>query len=175
MRVLYTLCLLLLCMSASAHVVYKTIMADGTVVYSDIRSEGAVSVNLLSINTVVATALNNTASQLVNRNNAVTKRRPEVPYLVSIRYPEAEQTLRDNAGMVNIRADVSPKKAGRFQFVFDDQVIKTQSKGLFQLENVNRGAHIIQVNFLDNSGKILASSKQQTFYLHKASALINTN
>jgi hypothetical protein len=40
---------------------------------------------------------------------------------------------------------------------------------------VDRGAHTIKVNFLDNSGKILASSKQQTFYLQKASALINAN
>ena len=61
------------------------------------------------------------------------------------------------------------------KLVFDNEVVKTQSKNQFQLENVNRGAHTIQVNFLDNSGKTLALSKQQTFYLHKASALINAN
>jgi hypothetical protein len=96
-----------------------------------------------------------------------------VQYLVSILSPAAEQTLRDNSGAVTISASVLPKKAGKFQLIFDGQVLKTQSKNQFQLETVNRGAHTIKVNFLDNSGKILASSKQQTFYLQKASALIN--
>jgi hypothetical protein len=94
---------------------------------------------------------------------------------VFIRSPTAEQTLRENSGAVSISADVLPKKSGKFQLIFDNQVVNTQSNGQFQLENVNRGAHTIQVNFLDNSGKILALSKSQTFYLQKASALINVN
>jgi hypothetical protein len=159
----------------SAQVVYKTVKADGSVVYSDVRSDGAVPVTLSSMNSVVVPALNNAASQTLSQNNPVKKRRPEVQYLVFIRSPAAEQTLRENSGVVSISADVLPKKSGKFQLIFDNQVVKTQSNGQFQLENVNRGAHTIQVNFLDNSGKILALSKSQTFYLQKASALINVN
>ena len=96
-------------------------------------------------------------------------------YSVFIRSPEAEQTLRDNSGAVTIHAEVLPKKTGKFQLIMNNQVVKTQSNSQFQLESVNRGAHTIQVNFLDNSGKILALSKPQTFYLQKASALINVN
>ena len=44
-----------------------------------------------------------------------------------------------------------------------------------KLENVERGEHHIEVRLVGQSGKILASSGQQTFYLHKASALINAN
>jgi hypothetical protein len=83
--------------------------------------------------------------------------------------------LRDNSGTVTINAEVEPQKSGIFQLVVDNQIVKIQSKSKFQLENVNRGAHTIQIDFLDNSGKILASSKQQTFYLQKASALIHAN
>jgi hypothetical protein len=175
MKFAVIICLLLLCISVSAQVVYKTIKADGTAVYSDVSSEGAVPVNLSSMNTVVVPALNNAASKTVSRNNRVKKLRPEVQYLVSIRSPAAEQTLRDNSGAVSISTDVLPKRSGKFQLVLDNHIVKTQSKSQFQLEGVNRGAHIIQVNFLDNSGKILASSKPQTFYLQKASALINVN
>ena len=169
------LLLLLLCISVSAQVVYKTVKADGSVVYSDVFSDGAVPVNLSSMNTVVVPALNNAASQTASRNNPVQKSKPEIQYQVSIRSPMAEQTLRDNSGAVTINADVLPKKSGKFELVVDNQVVKTQSNGQFQLESVNRGAHTIQVNFLDNSGKILASSKPQTFYLQKVSALINVN
>jgi len=174
-RVFYILCLLVLCMSVSAQVVYKTLKADGSVVYSDVHSEGAEPVNLSSMNTVVVPALNNASSQTASRNKPVQKSKPEIQYVVSIRSPMPEQTLRDNSGMVTISADVLPKKSGKFQLVFDKQVVKTQSNPQFQLEGVNRGAHTIQVDFLDNSGKILASSKQQTFYLQKVSALINVN
>ncbi|PKG96878.1 DUF4124 domain-containing protein [Paraglaciecola sp. MB-3u-78] len=174
-RIFCILCLLLLCMNVSAQVVYKTVKVDGSVVYSDVPSDGAEPINLSSINTVVVPALNNAASQTTRRLNPIKKLIPEVQYLVFIRSPAAEQTLRDNSGAVTINAEVVPKKAGKFQLVFDNQIVKTQSKSEFLLENVNRGAHTIQIDFLDNSGKILASSKQQTFYLQKASALINAN
>ncbi|MGK0305599.1 MAG: TolA-binding protein [Gammaproteobacteria bacterium] len=174
-RIFYTFYLLLLCLGVSAQVVYKTVKTDGSVVYSDVRSDGAVAVNLSSMNTVVVPALNNATSQKIGRINPAKKLRPEVQYIVSIRSPDAEQTLRDNSGAVMIDAEVLPKRSGKYQLIIDNQVVKTQSNRKFQLENINRGAHTIQVNFLDNSGKILASSKPQTFYLQKASALINVN
>jgi TolA-binding protein len=174
-RVFCILCLLLLCLSVSAQVVYKTIKADGSVVYSDVHSDGAVAVNLSSTNTVVVPALDNATSQTTSRINPAKKLRTEVQYIVSIRSPDAEQTLRDNSGAVMIDAEVLPKRSGKYQLIIDNQVVKTQSNRRFQLENINRGAHSIQVNFLDNSGKILASSKPQTFYLQKASALIKAN
>ncbi|MEP1447395.1 MAG: DUF4124 domain-containing protein [Paraglaciecola sp.] len=167
--------LFILCISASAQVIYKTVKADGTVVYSDIRSDGAVPVNLSAMNTVVVPSLNTPSNRTASHNKSVSKSKPTIQYVVSIRSPAAEETLRDNSGAVTITADVSPKKPGKFELILDNQTVKTQSNSQFQLESVNRGAHIIQVNFLDNSGKILASSKQQTFYLQKASALINAN
>jgi hypothetical protein len=159
----------------SAQVVYKTLKADGSAVYSDVSSDGAVPVHLSSMNTVVAPALNNASSQTSSLKKPIKTLRPEVQYTVSIRSPAAEQTLRDNSGSVTINADVLPKKSGKFELLLDNQVVKTQSNSQFKLENVNRGAHTIQINFLDNSGKILASSMSQTFYLQKASALINAN
>jgi TolA-binding protein len=175
MKSAVVICLLLLCISVSAQVVYKTIKHDGSVVYSDVKSKSAVPVNLSSMNTAVIPALSNAASLIANQNNRVKKLKPEVQYQVSIRAPVAEQTLRDNSGAVSISAEVSPKSSGKFQLILDNQIVKTQSNSIFELEYVNRGAHTIQVNFIDNSGKILASSKLQTFYLQKASALINAN
>jgi len=175
MKFALVICLLLLCTSVSAQMVYKTVKANGSMVYSDVPSDGAVPVNLSSMNTIVVPALNNAASQTTSQFNPVKKLRPEVQYRVFIRSPAAEQTLRDNSGAVTINAEVVPKKPGTFQLVIDNQIVKTQSKSKFQLKNVNRGAHTIRIDFLDNSGKILASTKQQTFYLQKASALINAN
>ena len=152
---------------------YKTVRADGSVVYSDIDSKGAVPVDFLSMNTAVVPALSKTPRQTVSQEQHVKRVRPEVQYKVSIHSPAAEQTLRDNSGTVTIKVNILPNKSGKFQLILDDKLSRTQSNSQFQLESVNRGAHTIKVNFLDNSGKILASSKQQIFYLQKASALIN--
>lgn len=175
MKFTATILLFLLCISASAQVIYKTVKADGTVVYSDIRSDGAEPVNLSAMNTVVVPALNDASKQTTVRNKPVSQPKSAIEYVISIRSPLDEETLRNNSGEVSINVDVFPKKSGKFELILDNQTVKTQSNGQFQLESVERGAHTIQVNFLDNSGKILASSKSQTFYLHKASALINAN
>lgn len=174
MKLVLLVGLLVLCISATAQVVYKTVHADGRVVYSDIPSEGAKPVNLSAVNSVVVPAIN-TASKQTPALRSQNKNQPVVQYLVSIVSPRPEQSLRDNAGQVNVQVEVAPKKSGKFQLILDNQIVNTQTKGQFLLEGVDRGAHVLEVNFLDNSGKILASSIPQTFYLHKASALINAN
>ena len=174
MRAFYILGLLLLCITASANVVYKSVQKDGTVVYTDVPSKGATSVNLSAVNSAVISTTHSPANQAkVSKPNKQLE--PHTEYSVFIRTPVAEQTLRNNAGEVIVNAEVLPKKAGKFQLILDNQIVHTQTSGKFGLENIQRGAHNIEVNFLDNSGKILASSKQQTFYLHKASALIRAN
>ncbi|MCF2948667.1 DUF4124 domain-containing protein [Paraglaciecola aquimarina] len=175
MKSLYALALLLLCVGASAKVVYKTIQADGSVIYSDTPTTSSTPVNLSAMNNVVMPALNNAASKKPNSRQVSKKQNPQVQYQVSIVSPMHEESIRDNSGNVSIRASVSPNGASKYQLIMDNQVVKTQSNSLFELEGVNRGAHLIQIHFIDNSGKILASSQQQTFYLHKASALNNVN
>lgn len=175
MRRIYILGLLLLCTSASAEVVYKTIQADGSVIYSDTPVSGSTAVNLSAMNNVIVPSLNNGVNKGQSTSKPSTRTKAKVNYTVSILSPGDEESIRGNDGSMSIRATVSPKGAGRFQLVMDGQAMATQTNSLFALNSVERGAHSIQINFLDKSGKILASSKPQTFYLHKASALINAN
>jgi hypothetical protein len=174
MKLALSICCLIFCMSSIAQVVYKTVKADGTVVYSGVNSEGATPVKLSAMNSVVMPALNQSSGNQVQTNRKQADK-AETKYSVSIISPQSEQTLRNNAGMVTINAQVQPKSAGKFQLLLDEQIVTTQTNGQFNLDNVDRGAHNIEVHFLDNSGKILARSKVQTFYLHQASALINAN
>lgn len=175
MKLALSFCCLIFCLSSIAQVVYKTVKADGTVVYSGVKSEGATQVNLSAMNSVVMPALNQAGGKKTQEINSNKTTKASTQYVVSILSPMAEQTLRDNSGMVTVNAQVQPKTSGKFQLMLDDEEVITQTSGQFNLENVDRGAHSIEVNFLDNSGKILARSKKQTFYLHQASALINAN
>ena len=174
MRLFYILGLLF-CVGVSAKTLYKTIQADGSVLYSDTQVEGAIPVNLSAVNNVVMPALNTAASTNTSRPKTISPIKPKIQYKVAIIAPLNEETLRNNAGVVIIKVSVSPKNVGMFQLVMNDRVLRTQASPVFELADVNRGMHLIEVKFLDNSGKILASSQQQTFYLHKATALFNAN
>ncbi|GAB3014001.1 DUF4124 domain-containing protein [Bowmanella dokdonensis] len=167
---IYSLLLLLLISTVQAATLYKLVKADGTVVFTDQPVEGAVPVDLPQINTAKPLA----AKPVVPPPDARSSR-PQVQYQVAITTPAPEATLRDNLGRVQIQASVQPdpRGAGSYQLLLDGKVVETSPSPGFSLSGVNRGEHSIQVNFLSNSGKILASSPQQVFYLHQASALIN--
>ncbi len=166
---------LLVCVEVSAKVLYKTTQADGTVIYSDSPIQGSVPVNLSAVNNVVMPALNNAASQKPLSSQNVIKQASQIQYQVTIISPLNEETLRNNAGDVTIKVNVTPKGAGKLQLIIDNQAVKTQTSPVFELKEINRGMHLIEIKLLNNSGKILASSQSQVFYLHKATALFNAN
>jgi hypothetical protein len=160
---------MLLCGLSEASTIYKTVQADGTVIYSDVASPGAVAVELSSTAAVIPKLADGTLS------TSVPQKKAPVNYKVTFHSPLAEETIRSNLGEVNVHFEISPEYLGIFELTLDNQVVKTNSKNQLTLNDVPRGRHVLQVNLIDNSGKILASSKPQTFYLHKASALINAN
>jgi hypothetical protein len=153
--------------------VYKTVKADGSVVYTDTPTDSSTPVTLSAVNNVVP-ALSQPNLQ-INPATQAKPRKVTKNYVVSVTSPAPAAHIRNNLGQVTIAASVNPKGAGQFQLVLNGQVNITQASHLFELENIDRGAHTIKVNYVDNSGKILASSDSQTFYLHKASALIKAN
>jgi len=152
-----------------ATTIYKTVKADGSISYSDVAGPGAVPVELSSTAAVIP-ALANGAP-----NPPTTQKKAPVNYTNTFHSPLAEETIRSNLGEVFVHFEISPDYLGKFQLTLDNQVVKTNGKNQLTLNDVQRGQHVLQVNLIDNSGKILASSDPQTFYLHKASALINAN
>lgn len=155
----------------SAQTIYKIIKPDGTVLYTDTPQEGAEPVTLNS-NT------QNVADHQPTKKPPQTQqsKKQKAAYEVSITSPKPEATVRNNLGTVTITAAVSPSTyKGRYQLTFDGQANWTNNSGIFKLSDIQRGAHIYHVALIDNKGKTLASSPQQTLYLHHASVLINKN
>ncbi|MEG3766195.1 DUF4124 domain-containing protein [Alteromonas sp. 14N.309.X.WAT.G.H12] len=154
----------------SAQTIYKIVKPDGTVLYTDTPQEGAEPV-VLDSNTQNVAAPTPTQKPLQSQQT----KKQKVIYEVSITSPEPEATVRNNLGTVIIKATASPTYKGRYQLTFDDQTNWTNSSGIFKLSDIDRGAHSYRVDLIDNKGKTLASSPQQTLYLHHASVLINAN
>lgn len=175
MKVYYCLVLLLFWLPLQAGELYKVVNKDGSITYTDIPQEGAQSFNMSSTNTAIMPSMTakTPGKGPVQTSKKSVKRLPN--YAIKLISPTPEQTIRNNLGKVSIRGEMTPAGAGQFQLFLDSVLIETKATPSFDLENVERGEHSIQIKFLHNSGKILASTPEQVFYLHKASVLINKN
>ena len=156
-------------LSVQAQVIYKHVQKDGTVLYTDQPIPGAIELNLSDVNSAVMPPLVSTPSQLIDKNSQ------QQNYKIEVVAPSPEATIRDNNGRLAITARLSPPATGQFNLWLNNQRVASQDSGSFLLEDLNRGAHSFYLTVTDNTGKTLASSEQQTFYMHQASVLINAN
>lgn len=156
--------LALVTFSVNSATLYKVVKADGTVIYTDRPVAGAVPVSLPKANTA-----DSLAPKQVNSTTAPKK--PDKTYQLTILAPAHEATIRNNLGEVQVSGSISPNAVGSFQLLLDGQVMATGASPNFNLQGVPRGAHQIQIQLINKSGKILASSPEHTFYLHQASVL----
>jgi hypothetical protein len=107
-----------------------------------------------------------------------TKPQPQVTqkqniaYAITILSPQPEATIRNNLGEISIGASIEPRVGGFFQLHINDQVHESAT-GMFKLNNMERGSYKYSVKFINNSGKVIASSASRNVFLHQASALIN--
>ena len=160
------LCGALLVCHAQAQV-YKVVQADGTVLYTDTPVEGAESLTLMEDDVNVAAPL---------ASPSATPPPPPVEAKVtpriSVSSPEPEATIRNNDGQLTIVA-TSNLETPMYKLLLDGSIVATNNSGIFDLKNLNRGAHSFSVLLTDNKGRTLASTSPQTFYVHRASVFIN--
>jgi hypothetical protein len=135
----------------------------GVLVFSDSPKPGAEEVEVKEPNTTSSV------------NTSVLDLTPKVikdDYQVEINQPTHNKTLRDNTGSVYIAGSIKPifKKGLSIQLYLDGKPYeKPQSHTMFALRNVDRGEHVIKMKLLNEKGKVIASSKPVTFYMHRAS------
>ncbi len=96
---------------------------------------------------------------------------PKSPLSINVISPTHGETIRDNTGALSIKIELNRELATdeRLQMVMDNQPIGAPStKKVWQLKNVERGAHSFLIQLVV-SGKVIASSSTVTVYLHQAS------
>lgn len=163
-------CLLIFSSTVHANdkVIYVSRDANGVMVFSDSPSPGAEEFKLSSHQNIVAA----TTVEFPERKAA-----PPEEFTISITQPQPEETVRDNTGSVYINGNVSPRfqRGHQIQLIFNGKPHgQPQRKALFVLRELDRGEHHIQLELLDQNGKLIATSPVTTFYLHRAS-LVSPN
>ncbi|MBL4899826.1 MAG: DUF4124 domain-containing protein [Colwellia sp.] len=138
----------------------------GVLVYSDTPRPGAEEViaikgNIIKSSTVIETQTLDIRTQKIKEE-----------YQVVINHPKDNSTIRDNTGSVYISGSIKPifKRGLKVQLIVDGNPhLKPQTHSMFSLRDIDRGEHQIKMKLLNEKGKVIASSKAITFYMHRAS------
>jgi hypothetical protein len=149
--------------SATSTKIYVWRNELGVLVFSDSPKPGAEEVEIEEPNT---------ASSVDTSMLDLTPKIIKDDYQVEINQPKQNETVRDNTGSIYVAGSIKPifKKGLNIQLYLDGKPYeKPQSHSMFVLRNVDRGEHVIKMKLLNEKGKVIASSKSITFYMHRAS------
>ena len=168
MLLILTFIMLLPVAGLSAKEIYMWRDENGVLVFSDTKKPGA---KVISLSDDKSTSMEKADTSIFETSKDTQK---HVDYGIEIISPTHEATIRDNTGSLHISTRVTPTFNPKFkvQLLFNGKRdTPPQSGGTFVMRNVDRGAHTIQVQLFDESGKAVASSEQITFFMHRASVI----
>ncbi len=154
--------------------IYKKVLPDGTVIFTDEPVKGAVEVELPPPQTVPALRLPPQPPAATERKQPPRFR----PYTqLAIVSPGNDQALRANDGRMEVRVALQPplqsRLGHRLVLKLDGQVVAVSTGNpSFVLENVDRGTHRLVVEVQDGDQHILKRSEPVTFHLLRRSVLL---
>lgn len=143
--------------------IYRWKDKNGNWVYSDTPKKGAKEVKLNK--PLVMPSTNTNVLQSSNTHK-------QISYQASITSPKHEQTIRENTGTVYVNGQVMPsfQKGFTVQLFHNGSAVGAkQSSASFVLKSLSRGEHKVKISVFNPQGAQIATSKEHTFYLHKAS------
>lgn len=104
--------------------------------------------------------------------NSTTNEIPLAPIGISINSPDDQQTLRSNSGEITISANLSATLTygSKIRLLIDGVIHSEQIDKQFNVSNIPVGSHKLQLQIINNLGKVIASSQLITVYLHRFKA-----
>lgn len=180
---LAVLCLLGFGMAATTQAaIYRTVDEEGNVVFTDVPprpGEPGQAVDIKQPNSFEPSASGNRISLedwARGQGDEDDERNPgEVRYsALRITSPANDEALRDNAGNVTVRAHLEPDLATghALQLYLDGTLSQTGPDTTFQLSNVDRGTHSVELRVVDGSGATLINSQPAVFHLQRRSVIL---
>lgn len=164
MKFLY---LLLCCVVITAQAeVYRWVDANGNVIFSDQPHPDAEKIKIETLPSYTPVAIPESVNEELEGEQEIPR------YKVAILTPANDETVRNNAGLVNINAKVTPPldqdRNDQLTIKLDGQTLGEPSTSPnFTLSEVERGTHTVQVLVVDKDKKTIKSSKKITFHLQR--------
>ena len=166
--------ILLVLFACQAHAeVYKSINADGEVVYSDTPTQGAERLNMPALPTY-------TPPPLATPGFTPAQAPEKKDYYESFAFisPTNEETVRNNLGILNIQLKLTPALQGRLrhrvQFFLNGEPYGTPvGNTSLTISNLDRGDYILSAAVVDADGNTLISTGDIVVYMKRHSILNN--
>ncbi len=155
--------------SVYAETVYKTVDAEGNIIFSDVPTDGAEVLEIEKAQTV------NIPEVKRSEYRPVTKLIPDkIEYTrLVITSPENDATIRSNAGNVSINVAIEPVlfEDDLLVLFVDGKEVGSGKSLLFSLSNLDRGTHTVDVAVKNEKDEFLKRSAKLVFHLRKESKL----
>lgn len=151
--------------SVSATKVYKKVMPDGSISYSDEAQENAEVLNVEPVPTVPAFKVPPSEAKPVTE----TEQKPKNFYAsLTILSPEHDTAFNSGSGTVEVKIKNNPSliRGHKYKIFLDSQLLSEQTESTFVTSNVDRGTHQLSVHIIDQAGRVLKSTTN-TFTLHR--------
>lgn len=152
---------------SSLSAIYQWTDKNGVIHYSDDASgsKNAKQKVIKPEATILAKPTALTPKEKLEHQNTVAQVKPNI----KISSPADQQTVRNNIGSLQVSASLSAPLAPdqMIRLLIDNIPIVSQKQPIFSLTGVLVGEHTIQVQVIDKSGKVLASSQSITVYMHR--------
>jgi hypothetical protein len=153
---------------------YRWVDEDGVVHFSDKPGPGAERIELPSSDTNVVRRRPVTQSTRSSTPSAEPVPNPVAFSYESIAFasPAAEETLWNIAPILNVSVDLQPglQPGHQIRVFFDGEPRGTFRSTSFEIDEVWRGAHNIQVEVLDQGGNMMTRSQPNRFYVQQTRA-----
>jgi len=152
--------------AALAQEAYRWVDEDGIVHYSDRPEDGAEAILLPKPNVATTRPLRQPAAEPEQQQKDDTA--PFRYESIEIVSPAAEETLWNIEGVLNVSVALTPAlQPGHQLRVYFDGQMQPVSGTNFQLQEVWRGVHNIQVEVVDDTGKLMIRSRPNRFYVQQ--------
>jgi len=151
---------------------YTWVDDEGVTHYSDRPQEGAQQVNLSEYSRNTGAQLYRQRPRAEATDDAEEDTGPFKYESLAVASPGPEETLWNIEGVLNVSLALSPglQSGHRVRVYFDGQPREVSGSSI-QIEGVYRGVHNIQVEVIDEMGKLMIRSQTNRFYVQQNSIL----
>lgn len=161
----------------AAAAIYKWVGPDGKIVYTDQPRPGAKEVELPKFaSPPPAPAKPAAADKTAPDKKADATAEPAFPGYkkVALIKPLDDDTVRENNGAVEVALELDPawdaKWGHKITVSLDGKNLpETYASPQFQLQDIDRGSHSLQVSIADAKGVTLSTSQSVTFHMKRQS------
>ena len=144
-----------------AQQVYRSVDAEGNVIFSDEETEGAEEVVIPETQTLPPLSDGNF------KYTPAKEPKKEEYTVLEIVSPGNDQAIRENSGNITVKVSVSPRlvRSDKLVLYMDGKEVGVSSGTSFSLTNVDRGTHTLRAVIKGPEDRIRKSSASVTFHM----------